>query len=83
MKCQRCQAKGLGTEALAPRAASLGECGRPDSTIDEKSTENMGKSMVNLWKSMGKHSENMVKVWELKYPLVICYIAIEDGHLFR
>jgi hypothetical protein len=51
--------------------------------IDEKSTENMGKSMVNLWKSMGKHSENMVKVWELKYPLVICYIAIEDGHLFR
>ena len=30
--------------------------------IDEKSTENMGKSMVNLWKSMGKHSENMVKV---------------------
>ena len=32
MKCQRGQAKGLGTEALAPRAASLGECGRPDST---------------------------------------------------
>ena len=36
--------------------------------IDKKSTENMGKSMVNLWKSMGTHSENMVKVWELKYP---------------